>query len=50
MDNVVEIVELTFPAGVEEEIMGEITPANFVFRLTLNYKLHELKTKQTIKL
>ena len=39
----VSMVELTFPAGIEEEIMGEITPANRVFSLTLNYKLHEQK-------
>ena len=44
------VVELTFPAGVEEEIMREITPASRVFSLTLNYKLHELKNKQTVKL
>ena len=49
-DGVCSVVELTFPAGVEEEIMREITPANCVFSLTLNYKLHELKYKQTIKL
>ena len=48
--SVVDMVGLTFPTGVEEEIMREITPANCVFSLILNYKLHELKYKQTIKL
>ena len=33
--SVVEKVELTFPTGVEEEIMGEITPAHCVFSLNI---------------
>ena len=33
--SVVDMVELTFPTGVEEEIMGEITPADCVFSLNI---------------